>query len=121
MGGEPDVIEAAVPVGASILELGCGAGRVTHPLIDRGFRNTAVDESAQMLEQVRGARTVCGPIESLDLGDETFDVVMPASFLVHAGDHRVRDGLLRTCRGYVRDGGRDAHPARGRGLPRGPA
>ncbi|NED16565.1 class I SAM-dependent methyltransferase [Streptomyces sp. SID9124] len=105
VGDEPDVIEAAVPAGAHILELGCGAGRVTHPLVERGFRMTAVDESPQMLERVRGARTVCAPIESLDLGDATFDVVMLASFLVHAGDHRVRDGLLRTCRRYVRDGG----------------
>ncbi|MYY06288.1 MULTISPECIES: class I SAM-dependent methyltransferase [unclassified Streptomyces] len=105
VGDEPDVIEAAVPAGASILELGCGAGRVTHPLIERGFTVTAVDESAQMLERVRGARTVRSPIESLDLGDETFDVVMLASFLVHAGEHRVRDGLLRTCRRYVREGG----------------
>lgn len=102
---EPDVIAAAVPAGAIILELGCGAGRVTHPLVERGFDVTAVDESAQMLEKVRGARTVCGPIESLDLGEETFDVVMLASFLVHSGDHGVRDGLLRTCRRYVRDGG----------------
>ncbi|WUS96461.1 class I SAM-dependent methyltransferase [Streptomyces sp. NBC_00708] len=105
VGDEPDVIEAAVPAGAHILELGCGVGRVTRPLIERGFRITGVDESPQMLERVRGARTVCAPIESLDLGEETFDVVMLASFLVHAGDHEVRDGLLRTCRRYVRDGG----------------
>ncbi|MGW0671602.1 class I SAM-dependent methyltransferase [Streptomyces sp. NPDC002746] len=105
VGDEPDVIAGAVPAGSSILELGCGAGRVTHPLLRRGFTVTAVDESAQMLEQVRGARTVRSPIESLDLGDETFDVVMLASFLVHSGDHQVRDGMLRTCRRYVRDGG----------------
>ncbi|WP_406098030.1 class I SAM-dependent methyltransferase [Streptomyces sp. NBC_01013] len=105
VGDEPDVIAAAVPAGSSILELGSGAGRVTHPLVARGFDVTAVDESPQMLEQVRGARTVCSPIETLDLGDETFDVVMLASFLVHSGDHRVRDGLLRTCRKHVRDGG----------------
>ncbi|MFB6813797.1 class I SAM-dependent methyltransferase [Streptomyces sp. NPDC056347] len=105
VGNEPDVIAAAVPAGASILELGCGVGRVTRPLIGRGFEVTAVDESAQMLEHVRGARTVCGPIESLDLGAERFDVVLLASFLVHAGDERVRDGLLRTCRKHVKDGG----------------
>jgi hypothetical protein len=35
-----------------------------------------------MLERVRGAaRTVCGPIEDLNLG-ERFDVVLLASFLV---------------------------------------
>ncbi|MFE7464428.1 class I SAM-dependent methyltransferase [Streptomyces sp. NPDC057499] len=105
VGNEPDVIAAVVPAGASILELGCGVGRVTRPLIGRGFEVTAVDESAQMLEHVRGARTVCGPIESLDLGEERFDVVLLASFLVHAGDERVRDGLLRTCRKHVKDGG----------------
>ncbi|MFJ7491313.1 class I SAM-dependent methyltransferase [Streptomyces sp. NPDC097727] len=105
VGDEPEVIAAAVPAGASILELGCGAGRVTHPLIARGFDVTAVDESAQMLEHIRGARTVQSPIESLDLGDETFDVVMLASFLVHTSEHRVRDGMLRACRNHVKDGG----------------
>lgn len=105
VGDEPDVIAAAVPAGSTILELGCGAGRVTHPLARGGFEVTAVDESPQMLEHVHGVRKVCSPIESLDLGEETFDVVMLASFLVHAGDHRVRDALLRTCRRYVRDGG----------------
>jgi len=104
-GNEPDVVEAAVPAGASILELGCGAGRVTRPLVSRGFRVTAVDESAEMLEHISGARTVQSAIESLDLGEETFDVVMLASFLVHTSDHRVREGLLRTCRRYVKDGG----------------
>ncbi|MCX4732759.1 bifunctional 2-polyprenyl-6-hydroxyphenol methylase/3-demethylubiquinol 3-O-methyltransferase UbiG [Streptomyces sp. NBC_01363] len=105
VGDEPEVIAAAVPAGASILELGCGAGRVTRPLIERGFEVTAVDESAQMLEHIRGARTVQSPIESLDLGEERFDVVMLASFLVHASEDRVRDGLLRACRKHVKDGG----------------
>ncbi|MFE9610562.1 class I SAM-dependent methyltransferase [Streptomyces sp. NPDC006012] len=101
---EPDVITAAVPTGAHILELGSGVGRVTHALLERGFTVTAVDESAEMLERVQGARTICSPIEDLDLG-ETFDVVMLASFLVHAGDIGVRRGLLRTCARHVAEGG----------------
>ena len=36
-GDEPDIIERAVPARARILELGCGVGRVTHPLAERGF------------------------------------------------------------------------------------
>lgn len=104
VGDEPDIIAAAVPAGAHILELGCGVGRMTHPLLERGFTVTAVDESAQMLERVRGARTICGPVEGLDLG-ETFDVVMLASFLVHAGDVEVRRGLLRACARHVSEGG----------------
>jgi SAM-dependent methyltransferase len=104
IGQEPDIIGAAVPAGARILELGSGVGRMTHPLQERGFTVTAVDESAEMLERVKGARTICSPIENLDLG-ETFDVVMLASFLVHAGDAEVRRGLLRTCVRHVAPGG----------------
>jgi SAM-dependent methyltransferase len=104
VGPEPDVIAGAVPAGARILELGSGVGRMTHPLLERGFTVTAVDESAEMLKRVRGARTIRTPIEDLDLG-ETFDVVMLASFLVHTGDVRVRQALLRTCvRHVTRDG-----------------
>ncbi|GAA2473812.1 class I SAM-dependent methyltransferase [Streptomyces thermolineatus] len=104
VGDEPDVIGRAVPAGARVLELGCGTGRVTHPLLERGFTVTAVDESPEMLAYVRGARTVRSPIEELEL-DERFDVVLLASFLVHAGDLRVRRGLLRTCRRHVADDG----------------
>ncbi|MGW4935122.1 class I SAM-dependent methyltransferase [Streptomyces sp. NPDC004166] len=104
IGDEPDIIAAAVPAGAHILELGSGVGRMSHPLLERGFRVTAVDESPEMLERVRGARTLRSPIEALEL-DETFDVVMLASFLVHAGDVEVRRGLLRACIRHVAPGG----------------
>jgi SAM-dependent methyltransferase len=103
-GPEPDIIEAAVPAGASMLELGSGVGRMTHPLLERGFTVTAVDESPEMLARVRGARTIRSPIEDLDLG-ETFDVVLLASFLVHAADLEVRRGLLRTCVRHVAEDG----------------
>ncbi|RKN45058.1 class I SAM-dependent methyltransferase [Streptomyces hoynatensis] len=105
VGPEPDIVAAAVPPGVGILELGCGVGRVTHPLLRRGFRVTAVDESPEMLAHVRGARTVCSPVESLDLGEERFDVVLLASFLVHAGDPAVRAGMLRACRRHVAEDG----------------
>ncbi|MFE3515763.1 class I SAM-dependent methyltransferase [Streptomyces sp. NPDC059166] len=104
-GTEPEVIGSVLNPGATVLELGCGAGRVTHPLVERGFEVTAVDESEGMLELVRGARTVLSAIEDLDLGPERFDAVVLGSFLVHTGDHRVRDGLLATCRRHVKDGG----------------
>ncbi|MGW7240155.1 class I SAM-dependent methyltransferase [Streptomyces sp. NPDC054804] len=104
VGSEPDIIEAAVPAGAHILELGSGVGRMTHPLLERGFAVTAVDESAEMLARVRGAHTVHSTIEGLDLGQK-FDVVMLASFLVNTGDAEVRRGMLRTCVAHVAEGG----------------
>ncbi|MEV5609245.1 class I SAM-dependent methyltransferase [Streptomyces sp. NPDC052225] len=102
--GESEIVAGAVPAGATLLELGCGVGRVTHPLIERGFKVTAVDESPEMLERVRGARTVRSTIEGLDLG-ETFDVVMLASILVHTGDAAVRRGMLDACRRHVAENG----------------
>ncbi|MBM7173656.1 class I SAM-dependent methyltransferase [Streptomyces sp. G44] len=107
-GDEPEIVAGAVPPGAHLLELGCGAGRVTRPLLERGFRVTAVDESAEMLERVAaldgGVRTVRSRIEGLDL-DEKFPVVLLASFLVHTGDVAVRRGMLRVCRRHVTDDG----------------
>ncbi|WP_058041175.1 class I SAM-dependent methyltransferase [Streptomyces roseifaciens] len=104
VGDEPGVVERAAPAGAGVLELGCGPGRITRPLLRRGFTVTAVDESPEMLEHIHGARTVCSPIETLDLG-ERFDVVLLASFLVHLAGPGVRDGLLRACRRHVADDG----------------
>lgn len=106
---EPDVVAQAVPAGATLLELGAGAGRVTEALAARGFVVTAVDESRAMLERVEarvpGVRTVHSPIETLDLGEERFDAVMLASFLVHAPEPATRQALLRACRRHVADGG----------------
>ncbi|WP_329115767.1 class I SAM-dependent methyltransferase [Streptomyces sp. NBC_01465] len=107
VGDEPDIIAGAVPAGARLLELGCGAGRVTRPLVANGFAVTAVDESPEMLEavgQIPGVRTVRSSIETLDLG-ETFDVVMLASFLVHFADPKVSAEMLRVCRRHVTDDG----------------
>ncbi|MFE9289845.1 class I SAM-dependent methyltransferase [Streptomyces olivaceus] len=103
-GQEPEIVAGAVPAGAHLLELGCGVGRMTHPLVERGFTVTAVDESAEMLARVRGARAVRSPIEELDLA-ERFDAVVLASFLVHSGDADVRRGLLRTCARHVANDG----------------
>ncbi|GGU20648.1 class I SAM-dependent methyltransferase [Streptomyces lavendofoliae] len=107
-GAEPDVVAAALPAHATLLELGSGAGRLTRPLAERGLVVTAVDESAEMLARVRervpGIRTVQSPIETLDL-EERFDAVLLASFLVHTGDRRVRDGLLAACRRHIGEDG----------------
>jgi SAM-dependent methyltransferase len=53
--GEPEVVHAAIPAGASVLELGAGAGRVTHQLVELGHPVVAVDESPEMLTRIRGA------------------------------------------------------------------
>lgn len=92
--GEADLIHAAVPDGATILDLGCGTGRIAHPLIELGHPVTAVDASPEMLAHVRGAQLVRSEIADLDLG-RTFDVVLIASHLVNTVDDARRRGLLR--------------------------
>jgi SAM-dependent methyltransferase len=93
--GEGDIVASAVPAGASILELGCGTGRMTRQLVARGFSVTAVDESPEMLAHVRGAETVCARIEALELG-RRFDAVLLASNLLTDDDSRA--AFLATCR-----------------------
>lgn len=93
--GEGDVVASAIPAGASVLELGCGVGRITRQLVRLGYRVTAVDESAEMLEHVREAETVRASIEGLELG-RRFDAVLLASNLVNADPAR-RRAFLQTC------------------------
>jgi SAM-dependent methyltransferase len=102
--GEPAIVHAAAGAGASILDLGCGAGRITRPLAALGHEVVAVDESPDMLAHVRGAQTVCARIEDLHLG-RRFDAVLLASHLVNVADEPERRALLAACRRHVADEG----------------
>jgi len=97
--GEGELIASVLPAGASVLELGCGTGRITRQLVRQGFRVTAVDESPEMLTHVRGAVTVLARIEELDLG-RRFDGVLLASNLVNAEPPRRRT-FLDACRRHA--------------------
>ncbi|UNS95917.1 class I SAM-dependent methyltransferase [Streptomyces tubbatahanensis] len=104
--GETDIVASAVAEsrGLTLLELGAGSERMTRPLVRRGFRVTAVDESPGMLGMVEDARTVCSAIEDLALG-ERFDVVTLTSFLVNTADDDLRTGLLDACARHVASDG----------------
>jgi SAM-dependent methyltransferase len=102
---EPDVIHEAAGGGATILELGCGAGRVTHPLIELGHEVAAVDESPEMLARVRGAETVLAAIQDLDLGGRRFDAVVLGSQLFNVPDDDLLGAWLATCRRHIADDG----------------
>lgn len=97
---EAELIDAQLPAGSRILELGCGAGRLTHELVRRGHRVTAVDNSPDMLAHVRGADTVLADIIGLDLGN-TFDAVVLWSHLINAADTTMRNEFMASCRRHV--------------------
>src|SRR6266542_2319321 len=97
--GEPEVVHAAVPKGASILELGCGTGRILRPLAGLGHSVLGVDESAAMLARVADLPTVCSPIETLRL-DRGFDAVLLASTMLNT-EPAQRHAFLEACRRHV--------------------
>lgn len=98
--GEPELVHAAIPPGTEVLELGSGAGRMTHRLLALGHPVTAVDNSAEMLAHVHGAETIHAEIGDLDLGRQ-FGCVLLASQLVNTDDDRERAGFLAACARHV--------------------
>lgn len=101
--GEPAIVHSAVPEGASILELGCGTGRILRPLAELGHPVLGVDESPAMLAQAADLPTACSPIETLALG-RTFGVVLLASTMINTEPVQRRT-FLATCRRHLGDGG----------------
>ena len=102
--GEPEIIHAAIAPGAAVLDLGCGVGRIAHPLIALGHPVVAVDESPQMLARVRDAETVLSGIAQLRLG-RRFGGVLLASHLVNTPDPGERRALLATAAAHLADDG----------------
>jgi SAM-dependent methyltransferase len=104
LGELADVLPALAP-GTHVLELGCGAGRLTRPLLAHGLRVTAVDNSAGMLAALPPqAAAVHADIETLALG-RTFDAVLLASTLVNHPGAGVRAAFLAAARRHLHTGG----------------
>ncbi|HUP54216.1 MAG TPA: class I SAM-dependent methyltransferase [Methylomirabilota bacterium] len=127
---EADLIHAAIPAGASMLDLGCGTGRFARALAALGHEVVAVDHEPAMLEgldDIDGITAIVGDIRSLSLG-RTFDAVLLASHLVNddelgprvlsvARDHLAPAGVVI---GEVYAAGTDWPAAVGRRSQRGP-
>lgn len=73
--------------GLSVLDAGCGSGRLIEALRDKGAEITAMDISQKMLEKVEKKyskiKTVKGDIAAMPFKDEMFDVVVAAFVIVH--------------------------------------
>jgi SAM-dependent methyltransferase len=93
--GEPEQIDALLQPRSSVLELGAGTGRIADPLAQLGHRVTAVDDSEQMLAEIRHARTVRARIEDLRL-PERFDAVLLPTNLIHYRGIELRRSVLTT-------------------------
>jgi SAM-dependent methyltransferase len=108
-------VEEATKVQGKVLELMCGTGRVSIPLLEAGVDLTCVDASGGMLarleERLRvrklGARVVRADVRHLDLGEEQFELVLvPFHSFSELVSPRDRELALRAIFGCLREGGR---------------
>jgi len=82
--GEPELIHAVVGAGTSILDLGCGPGRIAGPLAALGHQVVGVDDGAGMVAALPpGVDGVVADARTVRLG-RTFGAVLLASHLVNA-------------------------------------
>jgi SAM-dependent methyltransferase len=84
---ELEVVRQLLGERRTVLDLGCGTGRIADPLAAEGRHVVAVDESAAMLERVRVAAPVHVRIEELTL-HRTFEGVLLLSHLINGPDPR---------------------------------
>jgi 2-polyprenyl-3-methyl-5-hydroxy-6-metoxy-1,4-benzoquinol methylase len=71
----------ALPAGASVLDLGCGAGvPVSETLMDQGYGVWGIDASPSLVEAFRrrfpDAQVVCEPVEESDFFGRTYDGIV---------------------------------------------
>jgi SAM-dependent methyltransferase len=101
------LLELLGPGCRSVLEPGCGSGRVLEPLARRGLEAVGVDRSATMVElaRARGLEVVLADMTTFDLG-RTFDgAVCPINTLGHLTPVELGRHLERMGR-HLRPGGR---------------
>jgi SAM-dependent methyltransferase len=85
--GEPELIHALVVPGATILDLGCGPGRIAGPLAALGHRVTGIDNGPGMIAALPpGVEGIVGDATNIRLG-RRFDAVLMASHLVDDPEH----------------------------------
>jgi len=91
----------------SVLEPGCGSGRVLEPLARRGLQVVGIDRSAAMVElaRARGLEAVVAHMTDFDLG-RTFDgAVCPINTLAHLSPPELASHFERMGR-HLRPGAR---------------
>lgn len=105
--GEADFVAALAP--ASVLDAGCGTGRVGTELARRGIDVIGVDADSDMVERARrrapDVSWVLADLATLDLG-RTFDVVVLAGNVLPFVEPAHRADAVRSCARHLGAGGR---------------
>ena len=104
--GEASLVRSLSP--SSVLDAGCGSGRVTIELARHGIEVTGVDVDASMIAEARrrapGLTWVQADLATLDLG-RFFDVVVMAGNVPLFCPVADRRALVGACAAHVHPGG----------------
>ncbi|WP_053203405.1 class I SAM-dependent methyltransferase [Jiangella muralis] len=108
LAGEARLVDAMLPRGARVLDAGCGTGRISAALHERGHTVVGVDVDPELIEAARtdypGPRYLVGDLSELDLG-ETFDgAVLAGNVLVFVASGTETEVLRRVGAHVVPDG-----------------
>ena len=109
LAGEARFLDAVVAPGSRILDAGCGTGRLSKAMHDRGHTVVGVDVDAALIEAARndypGPRYVVADLATLDLDEEPFDAALLAgNVLVFVAPGSELDVLRRIAAHVKPDG-----------------
>ena len=108
MHGEADLVASLVAPGASVLDAGCGTGRVAIELARRGHPVVGTDLDASMLavarERAPDVEWVQSDLAALDLG-RTFEVVVMAGNVLLFTAPGTEVAVVAGCARHVAPGG----------------
>lgn len=102
------LIEALVPEGSAVLELGCGTGAPTTRRLARRYHVTGVDISPRHIalarQQVPGAEFVLADMAALSFPPDQFDAAVSFYALIHLPRDE-QPALLQSIASWLRPGG----------------
>jgi SAM-dependent methyltransferase len=106
--GEADLVARLAGPGSSVLDAGCGTGRVAIELAARGHRCVGVDVSESMLAVARERAPQlpwhCQDLVELDLG-QAFDVVLAAGNVIPLLAAGAESGVVARLAEHLAPGG----------------
>ena len=113
LAGEARLVDAMIPRASTVLDAGCGPGRVGAELAARGHEVTGVDADAQLIAAARedhpGPRWIVADLAELDLsadgGPDQFDAAVMAGNVMLFVAEGTEERVLRRVAAHLRPGG----------------
>ncbi len=103
-----DKFTSILPKGATVLDVGCGAGIKSKYLSDNGLKVTGMDFSEKMIEiakrEVSGVDFIVYDIYEMDSYDNKFDAVFAQAVLLHVPKEKIIE-VLEKFKNKLKPGG----------------